>query len=214
MRASGQLVAQGRRAAAPRPRHRPGHRRRPPAGRRQRPPRHHRRRRLRLDPLPTTPPPRTRPTPEQRVATLKAALALIDGAPFSGVAARRYRWVDDPNDYLRQQIIVAIHDTVAELALTELHDPTTALEAIQKGLIGVRPVLPPHVERTDGVEVWLRARSPCVSSQHRGTLPCRSDARSRTCGRLQFGGVRPAVHPSGRVAVVERASPAGVEQPQ
>ena len=67
------------------------------------------------------------------------ALTLIDAAPFSAIAPRRYRWVDDPHDYLRQQITVAIHDTatdLAELALSELEDPSLALEAVRAGLLG------------------------------------------------------------------------------
>jgi hypothetical protein len=51
-----------------------------------------------------------------RAELLRAALALIDGQPFTAVPTRRYRWADDPSDYLRQQVIVAIHDTATDLA--------------------------------------------------------------------------------------------------
>jgi nucleoid-associated protein YgaU len=74
-----------------------------------------------------------------RAELLRAALALIDGQPFTAVPTRRYRWVDDPNDYLRQQLTVAIHDTatdLAELALAELDDPALALDGVRAGLAG------------------------------------------------------------------------------
>jgi LysM repeat protein len=77
--------------------------------------------------------------PADRAALLGAALQLIDGTPFTAIPARRYRWADDPDDYLRQHLTVTIHDTaieLAELALTNLDDPGLALEAIRRGLLG------------------------------------------------------------------------------
>jgi hypothetical protein len=74
-----------------------------------------------------------------RAELLRAALALIDGQPFTAVPTRRYRWVDDPSDYLRQQLIVAIHDAatdLAELALADLDDPPLALDGVRAGLAG------------------------------------------------------------------------------
>jgi nucleoid-associated protein YgaU len=74
-----------------------------------------------------------------RAELLRAALALIDGPPFTAVPTRRYRWVDEPSDYLRQQLIVAVHDTatdLAELALADLDDPALALDGVRAGLGG------------------------------------------------------------------------------
>ena len=74
-----------------------------------------------------------------RAEYLRAALALVDGQPFTAVPTRRYRWADDPSDYFRQQLIIAIHETatdLAELALAELDDPALALHGVSAGLVG------------------------------------------------------------------------------
>jgi LysM repeat protein len=104
-----------------------------------------------------------------RAELLRAALAFIDGEPFTAVPTRRYRWVDDPADYLRQQLTVSIHDAatdLAELGLGELDDPALALDAIRAGLAGggdnehlYRLAFRVHLARGDTAEADAVVRS-------------------------------------------------------